>query len=102
MIERRPPPLLLALESATSSLSVALLRGSEVVDEVSAPLGPAAETLLPAIDTLLGRERFSEAGAILSSTSDEPEFLERRLRWQIAIADAAGARRTLAELERRK
>jgi len=55
LIARRPPPLLLALESATSVLSVALLRGDELVDEVSAPLGPAAETLLPAIDTLLGR-----------------------------------------------
>jgi tRNA threonylcarbamoyladenosine biosynthesis protein TsaB len=55
LIERRPPPLLLALESATSALSVALLRGDNLVDEVSAPLGPAAETLLPAIDTLLGR-----------------------------------------------
>ena len=55
MIARRAPPLLLALESATSALSVALLRGDELVEEVSAPLGPAAETLLPAIDTLLGR-----------------------------------------------
>ena len=55
MIERRPPPLLLALESATPALSVALLRGDELIDEVCAPLGPAAETLLPAIDTLLGR-----------------------------------------------
>jgi tRNA threonylcarbamoyladenosine biosynthesis protein TsaB len=55
LIERHPPPLLLALESATSALSVALLRGDEFVDEESAPFGPAAEILLPAIDTLLGR-----------------------------------------------
>ena len=55
MIARRPTPLLLALESATSALSVALLRGDEFVEEVSAPTGPAAATLLPAIDTMLGR-----------------------------------------------
>jgi tRNA threonylcarbamoyladenosine biosynthesis protein TsaB len=55
LIERRPPPLLLALETATPALSVALLRGEEFIDEVCAPPGPAAETLLPAIDTLLGR-----------------------------------------------
>jgi tRNA threonylcarbamoyladenosine biosynthesis protein TsaB len=55
LIERRPPSLLLAIESATSALSVALLRGEEFIDEVPAPPGPAAGTLLPAIDTLLGR-----------------------------------------------
>jgi tRNA threonylcarbamoyladenosine biosynthesis protein TsaB len=55
LIERHPSPLLLALESATPALSVALLRGSELVDEESAAIGPAAETLLPAIDVLLNR-----------------------------------------------
>jgi tRNA threonylcarbamoyladenosine biosynthesis protein TsaB len=52
---RRSPPLVLALETATADLSVALLRGEELVDEVSAAAGPAAETLLPAVDTLLER-----------------------------------------------
>jgi tRNA threonylcarbamoyladenosine biosynthesis protein TsaB len=49
------PPLVLALESATAVLSVALLRGQELIDEVSASAGPAAATLLPAVDTLLER-----------------------------------------------
>jgi tRNA threonylcarbamoyladenosine biosynthesis protein TsaB len=48
-------PLLLALETATSALSVALLRGGDLLDEESAAPGPAAETLLPAIDSLLSR-----------------------------------------------
>lgn len=49
------PSLILALESATAVLSVALLRGQDLVDEVSAPAGPAAKTLLPAVDHLLNR-----------------------------------------------
>jgi len=49
------PPLVLALESATAALSVALLRGQDLVDEISASAGPAAATLLPAVDALLGR-----------------------------------------------
>jgi len=53
LTERRSPPLVLALESATAALSVALLRGSDVIDEVSAAAGPAAATLLPAVDALL-------------------------------------------------
>ncbi len=58
----RPPaePLVLALESATAAVSVALLRGETVVDELAARAGPAAETLLPAVDRLLER-----AGATL-------------------------------------
>jgi tRNA threonylcarbamoyladenosine biosynthesis protein TsaB len=36
-------------------LGVALLRGRDLVDELSAPAGPAAETLLPAVDSLLDR-----------------------------------------------
>jgi len=48
-------PLVLALESATAALGVALLRGQELVDEISASAGPAAETLLPAVDRLLDR-----------------------------------------------
>jgi tRNA threonylcarbamoyladenosine biosynthesis protein TsaB len=51
----RSTPLVLALEAATADLSVALLRGEDLVDEVSASAGPAAETLLPAVDTLLER-----------------------------------------------
>jgi tRNA threonylcarbamoyladenosine biosynthesis protein TsaB len=51
----RSPPLVLALEPATAALSVALLRGQDLVDEISAPAGPAAETLLPAVDSLLDR-----------------------------------------------
>jgi len=51
----RSRPLVLALETATVASSVALLRGEELVDEVSAPAGPAAETLLPAVDRLLDR-----------------------------------------------
>jgi tRNA threonylcarbamoyladenosine biosynthesis protein TsaB len=49
------PPLVLALEPATGALSVALLRGQDLVDEISAAAGPAAETLLPAVDRLLDR-----------------------------------------------
>jgi tRNA threonylcarbamoyladenosine biosynthesis protein TsaB len=48
-------PLLLAIESATSALSVALLRGRILLDEQHAAPGHAAETLLPAIDNLLSR-----------------------------------------------
>ena len=51
----RSPSLVLALEPATAALSVALLRGGDLVDEVSASAGPAAETLLPAVDSLLDR-----------------------------------------------
>jgi len=51
----RAPALTLALESATAALSVALLRGEDLVDEISAPAGPAAETLLPIVDQLLDR-----------------------------------------------
>ncbi len=49
------PTLVLALEAATVALSVALLRGKDLVEEVSAPAGPAAKTLLPAVDCLLNR-----------------------------------------------
>jgi tRNA threonylcarbamoyladenosine biosynthesis protein TsaB len=52
---RRPPPLVLALETATATLSVALFRGSELIDECSAAEGPSAAALLPAIDRLLER-----------------------------------------------
>jgi len=45
----------LALESATATLSVALLHGHELLDEISAAEGPAAATLLPTIDALLER-----------------------------------------------
>lgn len=59
MADRRPlserRPLLLALESATAAVSVALLRGHDLLDEISADEGPAAATLLPAIDALLER-----------------------------------------------
>ncbi len=51
----RSPALVLALESATAALSVALLRGEDLVEEVLAPAGPAAKTLLPAVDCLLNR-----------------------------------------------
>jgi tRNA threonylcarbamoyladenosine biosynthesis protein TsaB len=36
-------------------LGVALLRGQDLVDEILASAGPAAETLLPAVDRLLDR-----------------------------------------------
>ncbi|MBW2543077.1 MAG: tRNA (adenosine(37)-N6)-threonylcarbamoyltransferase complex dimerization subunit type 1 TsaB, partial [Deltaproteobacteria bacterium] len=52
--------LLLALEPATAALSVALLRGPELIDEIAAPAGPAAATLLQTVDALLER-----AGAAL-------------------------------------
>ena len=60
MADRRPlkslrSPLVLALEPATAALSVALLRGPELIDEISAAAGPAAATLLPAVDALLDR-----------------------------------------------
>ena len=48
-------PLLLAVESATPALSVALLRGRELVAERSSqPGGQHAERLLPLIDQVLG------------------------------------------------
>jgi tRNA threonylcarbamoyladenosine biosynthesis protein TsaB len=46
---------LLAVETATSTLSVAMLRGGELLDEILAPPGPAATTLLPAIAALSDR-----------------------------------------------
>jgi tRNA threonylcarbamoyladenosine biosynthesis protein TsaB len=47
-------PLLLALETATRTTSVALLRGEELVAEVTAPADlTAAEGLLPAVDAAL-------------------------------------------------
>jgi tRNA threonylcarbamoyladenosine biosynthesis protein TsaB len=49
------PRLILALETATTALSAALLRGADLVDEISAPAGSAAETLLPTVDRLLDR-----------------------------------------------
>jgi len=59
LADRRPlsgrPSLVLALESATAALSVALLRGHELLDEIAAAEGPAAATLLPAVDALLER-----------------------------------------------
>jgi tRNA threonylcarbamoyladenosine biosynthesis protein TsaB len=60
LADRRPlkaprSPLVLALEPATAALSVALLRGPELIDEISAAPGPAAATLLPTVDTLLDR-----------------------------------------------
>jgi len=54
LADPRSPELVLALETATTALSVALLRGEELVDEVLAPAGPAAQMLLPAVDRLLG------------------------------------------------
>jgi tRNA threonylcarbamoyladenosine biosynthesis protein TsaB len=49
-----PPPLLLAIETATRAASVALLRGSDLVAEERTPGGrTTAETLLPALDLLL-------------------------------------------------
>lgn len=51
-----PPhePLILALETATARASAALLRGSALLgEECAAPGQPAAETLLPCVDTLL-------------------------------------------------
>jgi len=53
LAQMRSPTLILALEAATVTLSVALLRGEDLVEEVSAPEGPAAKTLLPAVDRLL-------------------------------------------------
>jgi len=55
LVHMSSPPLVLALEPATAALSVALLRGQDLVDEISAAAGPAAETLLPAVDRLLDR-----------------------------------------------
>jgi tRNA threonylcarbamoyladenosine biosynthesis protein TsaB len=59
LADRRPledpgSALVLALEPATAALSVALLRGPDLIAEISASAGPAAATLLPAVDTLLG------------------------------------------------
>jgi tRNA threonylcarbamoyladenosine biosynthesis protein TsaB len=51
---RKPEPLLLALETATAVTSVALFRGDALLGEVSKSDGSAAETLMPAIDELLG------------------------------------------------
>ena len=54
---------MLALETATRAVGVALLRGEELVAERAAPAErPAAETLLPALDALL-----AEAGVGLDA-----------------------------------
>jgi len=45
--------LLLAIETATRTTSVALLRGDQPIAEAGGAEGSAAETLLPAIDRLL-------------------------------------------------
>lgn len=50
-----PAPLVLAVETATATASVALWRGGELLGERGAPEGaPAAAVLLPALDALLG------------------------------------------------
>jgi tRNA threonylcarbamoyladenosine biosynthesis protein TsaB len=52
------PPLLLAIEAATALTSAALVRGEALIDEeVADPDAPAAACLLPAVDTLLSRNR---------------------------------------------
>jgi len=59
-------PLLLALETATSVVSAALLRDGEVIAEaVAAPGESAAESVLPAVDAVLRRAgaRISEVDA---------------------------------------
>lgn len=57
------PSPLLALETATRSLSVAVLRGGECVAEETATAGrSAAEVLLPAIDRLLDRAGLDPGG----------------------------------------
>jgi tRNA threonylcarbamoyladenosine biosynthesis protein TsaB len=49
-------PLLLALETATSATSVALLRGEELIAEETGAVGAtAAESVLPAVDAALRR-----------------------------------------------
>lgn len=48
-------PLILALETATSDVSAAILRGEQLVEERRAPTGPTAKTLLPCIDALLSQ-----------------------------------------------
>ena len=55
-------PLLLAVESATPTLSVALLRGDELlVERSSRPGGQHAELLLPLIDQVLGEAGVRES-----------------------------------------
>ena len=64
------PPLLLAIETATTHTSVALARGEEILDEQEAsPEIPAAACLMPAIDALLGRNRIrlAQIGALALS-----------------------------------
>jgi tRNA threonylcarbamoyladenosine biosynthesis protein TsaB len=57
-------PLLLAIESATPAIGVALLRGEELLAEAVAPRGSAgAQVLLPLVDSLLA-ERGIELGAV--------------------------------------
>ena len=75
MVDRRilsDSSLLLALETATSDLSVALLRGDDLLDEERAAPGAAAETLLPAIDSLLSRAGVMVAD--LLTKADAPRF----------------------------
>jgi len=48
-------PLVLAIETSTRRASVALVRGPDLVAELSAPERPQSETLLPSIDVLLGQ-----------------------------------------------
>ena len=79
--------LLLALETATSALSVALLRGKNLLDEERAAPGPAAETLLPAIDSLLARAEVTIADLDAFAVSIGPgSFTSLR----VGIATAKG------------
>ena len=81
------PPLLLALETATPAVSVALLRGEEVLAERRAAPGPASETLLVAIDALLRGAQVEASGLEAFAVSIGPGSFTRL---RVGIATAKG------------
>jgi tRNA threonylcarbamoyladenosine biosynthesis protein TsaB len=93
----RPAPLILALETATAAISVALLRGPELIAERRAPDGPAATTLLPCIDMLLEDSGAVESDVDAFAVSVGPgSFTSLRVGIATAKGLAFGTRRPIA------
>lgn len=90
-------PLILALETATSVVSAALLRGAELIEECRAASGPAAETLLPCIDALLSKAGFDQRDVDAFAVSIGPgSFTSLRVGTATAKGLAFGTDRPIA------
>lgn len=97
MAERAPGKLILALETATAAVGVALLRGADLVAERRADTGPAAETLLPAIDRLLNDAGAAESDVEAFAISVGPgSFTSLRVGIATVKGLAFGTRRPIA------